>query len=411
MFPNLVILYPGIAKSLLDYRYVRIGAAKERARLRGYNGAMWPWESALVGFGVASWHKGDEHEIHIGGDIVHASRLYYYASGDSKWLQTIGWEIVSETANFYASRIVQDNVTKKYTFKQVICPDEKAGIQDDNPFTNAIASETMKFAIFIANKFKLNANPKWKLYSENILILNPIELPDSDGKLIHPEYTGYQGEATNQADVALLQYPLRLKDDVIDHEQAVNDLLYYQSRSSGPTTSGFFTGDSSYSIAWLRLGNRTAADEQFGLAFLHMDVNNGFNVWIEKSKGSKGYPGNLNFITGAGGYLQNYLYGYMGIILSESTFNLNPLLPPHGITKVGVRHITFHGKIFSVYYDVNTNVSVKYEGFSSSKNENGDKNNNNDDLIVIDGDGVVHNVAVGIEIVLKNNIGKSIKIY
>ena len=45
------------------------------------------------------------------------------------------------------------------------------------------------------------------------------------------------------------------------------------------------------------------------------------------------------------------------------------------------------------------------------KNENGDKNNNNDDLIVIDGDGVVHNVAVGIEIVLKNNIGKSIKIY
>ena len=64
-----------------------------------------------------------------------------------------------------------DYITKKYTFKQVICPDEKAGIQDDNPFTNAIASETMKFAIFIANKFKLNANPKWKLYSENILIL------------------------------------------------------------------------------------------------------------------------------------------------------------------------------------------------------------------------------------------------
>ena len=76
MFPNLVILYPGIAKSLLDYRYVRIGAAKERARLRGYNGAMWPWESALIGFGVAAWHKGDEHEIHIGGDIVHASRSY-----------------------------------------------------------------------------------------------------------------------------------------------------------------------------------------------------------------------------------------------------------------------------------------------------------------------------------------------
>ena len=51
-----------------------------------------------------------------------------------------GWvKIVSETANFYASRIVQDNSTKQFTFKNVICPDEKAGIQNDNPFTNAIA--------------------------------------------------------------------------------------------------------------------------------------------------------------------------------------------------------------------------------------------------------------------------------
>ena len=156
------------------------------------------------------------------------------------------------------------------------------------------------------------------------------------------------GEPTNQADVALLQYPLRIKD--IGHEQAVNDLEYYQSRSSGPTTAGFFTGDSSYSIAWLRLGNRTAADLQFGLAFEHMDVHNGFNVWIEKSKGSKGYPGNLNFITGAGGYLQNYLYGYAGIILAERCVSFNPILPPNGITKVGIRNITFHDKKFSFSY-------------------------------------------------------------
>ena len=42
MFPTLLLLQPSLARSLLDYRYARIEAAKERARLRGYKGAMWP---------------------------------------------------------------------------------------------------------------------------------------------------------------------------------------------------------------------------------------------------------------------------------------------------------------------------------------------------------------------------------
>ena len=107
------------------------------------------------------------------------------------WLKTVGWEIVSETANFYASRIVQDNATKQFTFKNVICPDEKAGIQNDNPFTNAIARETMTFAALIARKFNFTANSLWDRYSENMLILKPIQLPGSGKKLIHPEYAGY----------------------------------------------------------------------------------------------------------------------------------------------------------------------------------------------------------------------------
>jgi hypothetical protein len=45
-------------------------------------------------------------------------------------------------------------------------------------------------------------------------------------------------------------------------------------------------------------GNRTAADSQFDLAFTHMDLTH-FNVFMEKNYNG---GGNLNFITGAGGY-------------------------------------------------------------------------------------------------------------
>ena len=62
---------------------------------------------------------------------------------------------------------------------------------------------------------------------------------------------------------------------------ARRDLAFYQQRSSGPTTAGFFTGDSSYSIAWLAVGNRSEADVQFAQAFAHLDVG-GFGVWMEK---------------------------------------------------------------------------------------------------------------------------------
>ena len=35
--------------------------------------------------------------------------------------------------------------------------------------------------------------------------------------------------------------------------------------------NGFYTGDSSYAIAWLALGNRTACDAQFLRAFRYMN--------------------------------------------------------------------------------------------------------------------------------------------
>ena len=45
MYPPLLVLQPEIARSLLEYRFQRLGAAKENAFSHGYDGAMFPWES------------------------------------------------------------------------------------------------------------------------------------------------------------------------------------------------------------------------------------------------------------------------------------------------------------------------------------------------------------------------------
>ncbi len=49
MFPAVLVLHPELAKSMVEYRFQRLAAAKRNAFSKGYKGAMFPWESAETG--------------------------------------------------------------------------------------------------------------------------------------------------------------------------------------------------------------------------------------------------------------------------------------------------------------------------------------------------------------------------
>ena len=68
MFPNLVMLHPGIANSILQYRYNRIAGAEQKAQSyvgMNYTGTMFPWESAFTGEETCpSWAAtGEAHDL------------------------------------------------------------------------------------------------------------------------------------------------------------------------------------------------------------------------------------------------------------------------------------------------------------------------------------------------------------
>ncbi|HOZ69891.1 MAG TPA: glycoside hydrolase family 65 protein, partial [Chitinophagaceae bacterium] len=44
MYPAMLVLHPELAKSMIEYRYQRLEAAKRNAFSKGYKGAMFPWE-------------------------------------------------------------------------------------------------------------------------------------------------------------------------------------------------------------------------------------------------------------------------------------------------------------------------------------------------------------------------------
>ena len=263
------------------------------------------------------------YEQHIAGDVSLAFRLHYYLNRDDKWLEQHAWPVVSESAKLWASRVVKSS-SGNWTVLQACGPDEKAGVVDSNLYTNAVAKQTLLFAANISQRLNISTPTNWTS------IARQMYMPVVDGLyagLVHPQFDGYKkGQQIEQSDVCLLQYPLEEDQDTDAAPESVwqNDLAYYQEVT---LQTGFYTGDSSYSIAWVVRGNRSQSDAQFARAFDYMGglgdtSNNPFNVWQERAgdrcmfsiestadsvDGNAGYYPiwplqlyNFNFLTGAG---------------------------------------------------------------------------------------------------------------
>src|SRR5215813_10088016 len=220
MFPALLVLHPEIAKSMVEYRYQRLEAAKRNAFANGFKGAMFPWESAETGVEETPvWALSGPFEHHITADVAIAAWNYYCVTQDKNWLRDRGWPILSATADFWASR-VERNGPGKFEIKNVVAADEWAENVDNNAFTNAAAKANLQDATEAAKILGIVPNPDWVDVANNIPIL---KLDNG----VTSEHAGYHGEKIKQADVNLLAYPLK---QITDVNQVRKDLEYYETR-------------------------------------------------------------------------------------------------------------------------------------------------------------------------------------
>ena len=85
---------------------------------------------------------------------------------------------------------------------------------------------------------------------------------------------------------------------------------------------------------------------QWEAAFNHMDCMN-FYIFREKLSG-----GHSNFITGAGGFLQNVVNGYAGLrIGAGGVLRLRPALPLWGVSGITLRAVRFRGWRLTAGFD------------------------------------------------------------
>ncbi len=331
MYPSILVLHPEMAKSLVEYRYQRLTAAKRNAFNHGFKGAMFPWESAASGVEETPvWALSGPFEHHITACVGIAAWNYFCVTQDKEWLKQKGWPVLKEVADFWASR-VERNGPGKFDIKDVVAADEWAENVDNNAWTNAAAKAALQYATKAAEILGVSADPDWMLVSNNIPILKM-----DNG--VTQEHATYHGEGIKQADVNLLSYPLK---EVSDTNNIRRDLEYYSKRIPNEGTPAMT--QAIFALLYSRLGDGEKAFHFFQDAYIP-NLNAPLRVIAETKGGTNPY-----FATGAGGIIQSVLMGFGGLeITPQGIIQIKSVLPKHWksltITGVGVEK-----KIFSVH--------------------------------------------------------------
>ncbi len=321
MYPPMLLLNQDIARSMLDYRFDRLPAARKKALAYGYRGAMFPWESDDSGEEATPTHAlTGPFEHHITADIGIACWNYYCVTRDMRWLQREGYPLLKEIADFWASRVTR-NQDSSYSIHNVTGADEYANGVTDNAFTNGAASLALKYACQAAEICGEKVPEIWREIGENIRILQ-----FENG--VTREHSTYKGEMIKQADANLLAYPLGV---ITDEYRQRQNLEYYAERidqKDGPAMSY-----SVYCVQYARMGEADKAYEMFRRCY-EPNLKKPFGVISETPTSNNPY-----FMTGAGGLLQAVLNGFCGLqITDEGIVQLPSALPSHWkrVTVTGV---------------------------------------------------------------------------
>ena len=298
MYPPLLALQPDIAKSLLEYRFERLDAAKENAFAHGYDGAMFPWESAEDGSeDTPVWALTGPFQQHISATVGWAFWKYYEVTEDKEWLASRGYPVLKEVADFWSSRVERKG-PGQYEINNVIGANEWEENIDNNAFTNGMVKTVLEYASLAAERLGHTANPDWRHVAENIPIL---QFPDGTTR----ENATYDGVIIKQADVNLLAYPLKV---VTEPANIKKDLAYYEPRLApdGPAMGGAIL-----SVLYARLGDAQKSYDMFVKSYKPNELPP-FGVLAETAGGTNPY-----FATGAGGTLQAVIFGIGGLDIQE----------------------------------------------------------------------------------------------
>ena len=345
MFPALILQHPGLARSIVEYRYHTLPGAIANAKAAGMPGAQYAWESGYTGNEDTPEGLIYRHERHINGDVALAQWQYYLATGDLNWLKTRGWPVIKATADWWAVKAKWVPAKNRYEILQVVPPDESADLINNSAYTNVIAKMNLEIATKAAGLLNRRPNPKWAEVAAKMYI--PFD-PKNRRFIAFDEYGrsprfGPRYRA-KQADTELLIYPLQLRlgpESMTDIYRKTFEFYAPRVHKGGPAMTSCV-----HSVIAARLGDRNRAYAEFVKSYKPF-LRGPFNYFNEQPSRFKE---NMCFLTGCAGPIQAVLFGIAGIKMDyfdNPNLTYRPCLPKQW-KSLKITGLHWRGKTFDL---------------------------------------------------------------
>lgn len=338
IFPTLALLHTDLARGCLQYRADRSLAAAYNARDSDEVGLCFPWQSSVTGRSL----DGCGDEQHITGDIAVAVWQYWCMTRDVEWLTSIGWPLLRGIATFWAARATRGrqhgeggDARSRFSILSVTDVDEFQPRVNNSAWTLGVASRSLSYATTAARILGTVGGSNWTEIAQGLLLSLPRDkdlIFECDGAT----RANKEGKG-NGLGVIMLQYPLGLA--AVSERVAANDLEYYAPQLSAPANA---MARWPWTVNLLALGNATQAQQFF--ATTTASVLGDFRQWTEYTGGG-GCP---NFLTGAGGYLQQLWAGYAGIRIEDNGLRLTRPRCPPASSSLTISGLSFGGCLVRV---------------------------------------------------------------
>lgn len=387
IMPMFILMFPEVAENLLQYRYQRLAGAKRKAREYGYQGAMYPWESAGTGeeetplYAAMNIHTGEATKVwsgikehHVTADIIYGLLQYCRAAKSDTFLTRYGSEMILETAKFWYSRAVWVKEKKRYEIRDIIGPDEYTEHIDNNAYTNYMAYFNIKAALegifiwetplamqcraegweerwkhFLTHLYLPTANeegliPQDDTFLEKKELINIEKYKNAKKKqLILTEYSRKQVigmQVLKQADVVML---LNLFPAMFEKEVVKKNVEFYEART---------IHDSSLSLCAHAQAMAQIGEMEKALEFFHKAME------IDLCDNCEDTTDGVHAAS-MGGILNCVLGGFAGLQIGEQGITFIPRLPEHW--KSMTFFIWEHGKKKKVLIDRERSAAVMEE--------------------------------------------------
>jgi alpha,alpha-trehalose phosphorylase len=255
VLPVLTYTAPHTVRDALRWRHATLSAARERAKLLGFEGATFPWRT-IDGQECSGYWPAGTAAFHIGADIADAVGRYQAATDDQDFERETGLELLVETARLWRS-LGHHDAGGRFRIDGVTGPDEYSAVADNNVYTNLMAQRNLRLAADAVERHADRAATlgvdaeeaaAWRDAAHTMLIPFDEQLgvhPQAEGftehqpwdfehttreqypLLLHFPYVNlYRKQVVKQADLVLA---LHLRGDAFSAQAKARNFAYYEA--------------------------------------------------------------------------------------------------------------------------------------------------------------------------------------